>query len=397
MARLAAATRSGLGLGAAAFGSAGQARAERPAAGRTVAAASGDGHCDEAATGQGGVAQEAAPTQRRRGIARELVDELVDGRGEKRQGIGWWLRMSRCSRSRPPAGSDPGPEARALCHTTVRPARRCYPSAWRPRSTTNAALSQSTLSRRWTRRRAPSRSPRSRRRPAAHRRARLRPGGRPVRGPRDRRRIRRDRRFITVGITTEQRALIGPPPTGHGLLGLIIREGRSYRIPDIAAHPGSYGFPPHHPPMRSLLGVPVTVEGRAMGYLYLTDKEGPVGSAPGTSAWSSSLRDTLASPSRTPAFTTRSCGWRSWKSAIGSVRTCTTGSSRGCTRSLVARGCRGTGDGGPGRRQGPGRPGDRRRPCLDPRHPQLHPRSPAGPPRTVRPVGGLAAFADELG
>ena len=81
-------------------------------------------------------------------------------------------------------------------------------------------------------------------------------------------------RFITVGITPEQRALLGPPPTGHGLLGLIIREGRSYRIPDIAAHPDSYGFPPNHPPMRSLLGVPVTVKGRAIGNLYLTDKRG---------------------------------------------------------------------------------------------------------------------------
>ena len=81
-------------------------------------------------------------------------------------------------------------------------------------------------------------------------------------------------RFITVGITPEQRALLGPPPTGHGLLGLIIREGRSYRIPDIAAHPDSYGFPPNHPPMTSLLGVPVTVKGRAIGNLYLTDKRG---------------------------------------------------------------------------------------------------------------------------
>ena len=79
-------------------------------------------------------------------------------------------------------------------------------------------------------------------------------------------------RFLTFGITPQQRAMLGPPPQGHGLLGLIIREGRSYRIPDIAAHPDSYGFPPHHPPMRSLLGVPVTLQGRPIGNLYLTDK-----------------------------------------------------------------------------------------------------------------------------
>ncbi len=80
-------------------------------------------------------------------------------------------------------------------------------------------------------------------------------------------------RFITVGITPEQRARLGDPPLGHGLLGVIIRDGRSLRIPDIGAHPESYGFPPEHPPMHSLLGVPVRVKGgRIVGNLYLTDK-----------------------------------------------------------------------------------------------------------------------------
>ncbi len=80
-------------------------------------------------------------------------------------------------------------------------------------------------------------------------------------------------RFVTSGITPEERARLGRPPEGHGLLGLIITEGRSIRIPEISAHPASYGFPPHHPPMHSLLGVPVRVKGRTLGNLYLTDKE----------------------------------------------------------------------------------------------------------------------------
>jgi len=81
-------------------------------------------------------------------------------------------------------------------------------------------------------------------------------------------------RFITAGLTTDERAAIGPLPVGRGLLGLIIREGHAYRIPDISAHPHSHGFPPNHPPMRSLLGVPITVRGRPVGDLYLTDKQG---------------------------------------------------------------------------------------------------------------------------
>ncbi len=81
-------------------------------------------------------------------------------------------------------------------------------------------------------------------------------------------------RFVTSGISPEGRAAIGAVPSGLGLLGLISREGQTVRAADISAHPASYGFPQHHPPMRSFLGVPVTAQGRAVGNLYLTDKRG---------------------------------------------------------------------------------------------------------------------------
>lgn len=81
-------------------------------------------------------------------------------------------------------------------------------------------------------------------------------------------------RFITSGISDDLRRRIGPLPQGHGLLGTIIRDGVTLRIPDISKHPDSYGFPPHHPPMLSLLGVPIRVGGRTVGNLYLTEKVG---------------------------------------------------------------------------------------------------------------------------
>ncbi len=84
---------------------------------------------------------------------------------------------------------------------------------------------------------------------------------------------RRIERFITSGITAAERASLGRLPEGHGLLGLIITEGRSLRVPDIGSHPASSGFPPGHPPMRSLLGVPVRIKGRIIGNFYLTDKQ----------------------------------------------------------------------------------------------------------------------------
>jgi len=80
--------------------------------------------------------------------------------------------------------------------------------------------------------------------------------------------------FVTSGITPEERARIGAPPKGEGLLGVIMREGKAVRVADMASDHRSTGFPPHHPPMRSLLGVPITYKGRTIGDLYLTDKQG---------------------------------------------------------------------------------------------------------------------------
>lgn len=87
--------------------------------------------------------------------------------------------------------------------------------------------------------------------------------------------------FITSGLTTEQRARIGAPPTGHGLLGVLIDpDGEPLLINDIRKDPRSAGFPPNHPPMQSLVGVPIRSKGETFGNLYLADKidmDGPNG------------------------------------------------------------------------------------------------------------------------
>jgi signal transduction histidine kinase len=80
--------------------------------------------------------------------------------------------------------------------------------------------------------------------------------------------------FITVGIDESTHALIGDLPEGHGILGLLILDAKPLRLPDLREHPDSSGFPPHHPPMRSFLGVPVRVRGEVFGNLYLTEKRG---------------------------------------------------------------------------------------------------------------------------
>jgi signal transduction histidine kinase len=81
-------------------------------------------------------------------------------------------------------------------------------------------------------------------------------------------------RFLTHGIDPETHAAIGDLPRGRGILGVLIRESRPLRLQDIAEDPGSVGFPQHHPPMKTFLGVPVMLRGVAYGNLYLTEKEG---------------------------------------------------------------------------------------------------------------------------
>ncbi len=68
--------------------------------------------------------------------------------------------------------------------------------------------------------------------------------------------------FVTSGITEEERAKIGHIPYGRGLLGVLLHEGSGLRLADMAKDPRSGGFPPNHPPMKSLLGMPVVSRGR---------------------------------------------------------------------------------------------------------------------------------------
>lgn len=81
-------------------------------------------------------------------------------------------------------------------------------------------------------------------------------------------------KFLTSGITDETRDSIGDPPEGKGLLGALHTRAQPIRIADIAKDNRSVGFPPNHPHMDSMLGVPITGERGTLGNLYLTNKRG---------------------------------------------------------------------------------------------------------------------------
>jgi len=78
--------------------------------------------------------------------------------------------------------------------------------------------------------------------------------------------------FIHVGISPAAAEEIGELPEGRGILGLLTEHPVPIRLDRITDHPKTVGFPAHHPPMWTFLGVPVRVRGEVFGNLYLTEK-----------------------------------------------------------------------------------------------------------------------------
>ena len=79
-------------------------------------------------------------------------------------------------------------------------------------------------------------------------------------------------KFITVGMTNAEIKRIGHQPVGKGLIGELMDTEFPLRVPVIQEHPGSVGFPAHHPAMTSFLGVPIRAGDRQFGQIYLTEK-----------------------------------------------------------------------------------------------------------------------------
>lgn len=80
--------------------------------------------------------------------------------------------------------------------------------------------------------------------------------------------------FVHHGLDAATAERIGALPEGRGLLGEVIVSQAPIRLTDLTADPRSCGFPSHHPPMHSFLGVPVRRGERRLGNLYLTEKPG---------------------------------------------------------------------------------------------------------------------------
>jgi GAF domain-containing protein len=80
--------------------------------------------------------------------------------------------------------------------------------------------------------------------------------------------------FVVSGLTLEEQRKLKAPPLGHGPLGTMRQDGLPVRIDDLDAHAKAFGFPPKHPEMKSLLGVPLWIDTKLRGALYVTDRNG---------------------------------------------------------------------------------------------------------------------------
>jgi GAF domain-containing protein len=80
--------------------------------------------------------------------------------------------------------------------------------------------------------------------------------------------------FVTSGLTKAQLRGLKVPPQGHGPLGSLRTDGKPVRVNDLDQHEKAAGFPPRHPTMKTMLGVPIWLNGQVRGSLYVTDRDG---------------------------------------------------------------------------------------------------------------------------
>ena len=79
--------------------------------------------------------------------------------------------------------------------------------------------------------------------------------------------------FFTSGLTPAELKGLKVPPAGHGPLGSLRTDGKPVRINDLDRHENAFGFPPKHPVMKKMLGVPLWANGVVRGSMYVTDRE----------------------------------------------------------------------------------------------------------------------------
>jgi signal transduction histidine kinase len=78
--------------------------------------------------------------------------------------------------------------------------------------------------------------------------------------------------FVVDGISDAEWAAIGPLPRRHGMLAVLLNQGKPERLPDIRKDPRFEGWPAAHPQMSHFLGVPVRDGDQVLGIIFAANK-----------------------------------------------------------------------------------------------------------------------------
>jgi signal transduction histidine kinase len=83
--------------------------------------------------------------------------------------------------------------------------------------------------------------------------------------------------FVVDGLTAREQAAIGPLPRQHGMLAVMLREGKPLRLDDIRKDPRFWGWPAAHPELTDILGVPIRDGDDILGFIFAACKTVPGG------------------------------------------------------------------------------------------------------------------------
>src|SRR6201986_1844615 len=78
--------------------------------------------------------------------------------------------------------------------------------------------------------------------------------------------------FVVDGISDAEWAAIGPRPRRHGMLAVLLNQGKPERLPDIRSDPRFEGWPAAHPKMSHFLGVPVRDGDEVLASIFAANK-----------------------------------------------------------------------------------------------------------------------------
>ena len=83
--------------------------------------------------------------------------------------------------------------------------------------------------------------------------------------------------FVVDGLSAREQAAIGPLPRQHGMLGVLLRDGQPLRLADIRSDPRFEGWPPAHPELADVIGMPIRDGSQVLGVIFAANKRAPGG------------------------------------------------------------------------------------------------------------------------